>query len=287
MTKMTRTDEDIEKICRQLINGQYNKRAFEVNPDEFQRFYTTLIHLRKLNPIVSFVNLDNLVVAQFSDISPQHFDIFRIKTLTEKDFGYVVNKHWYGATNKQNGFLKFLVQELTHNWGKLLIIFLISFALLGLVNSDHFYELIGTFLIQSGTIFLSLYIIFTVSQSQTLYHDMTLFKSGVLQKYYSDDKNITILGILTIGLIFFSSGIVALLTHYKELINISWVILTARIIKAFLFGFAITLLFDTFFTVATYYLERNRDVIERDLIADLLDEEFTQFSKPKNENLNN
>jgi len=38
------------------------------------------------------------------------------------------------------------------------------------------------------------------------------------------------------------------------------------------------MLFDTFFIVANYYLERNRDIFERDTVADILDEEYKTFN---------
>ena len=84
---MSRKPEEIENICMKLLDGNYGKSALEVTLDEFQRFYTTMVYLTKSNPIVSFVNLEDVVVAQFSSISPQHFDISDRKImLTEVRF---------------------------------------------------------------------------------------------------------------------------------------------------------------------------------------------------------
>lgn len=88
---MNRTSKEIENICKKLINRNVGDSALEVSHDEFQKFYTTVVHLTKTNPVVSFVNLESIVIAQFSSLSPQHFDITNSKDLTENDFDFVVS----------------------------------------------------------------------------------------------------------------------------------------------------------------------------------------------------
>lgn len=280
---MSKSQDEIENICRNLLQGYLGEMAITVSLDEFQKFYTAIVHLTKVTPEISFVNLETTVVAQFSNISPQHFDIVDQFPLTEESFDFISKKYWYGRSGVPQGFLKFVWAEFLQNIGKLLTIFIVSILFLFIVNSDALYELIATFLIQSATVFLSLYIIFTVAQSQTLFQDLSLFRKGILQEYYTDDRNVTLLGILTIAMTFLSSGIVYLMNVYNELIQKIWFEILSRSIKAFFTALVITLLFDTFLTVANYYLYRNRDVIERNITSDLLDSDYEKFGM-KNKN---
>ena len=278
-----RKPEEIQKICEALLIGQFGKRALDVNVDEFQKFYTTMVHLTKSNPVVSFVNLETMVVAQFSNISPQHFDIAPGKRfLTETDFDFVINRKWYGARNKPQRFGWFLWNEFLLNKRELTIIFTISALALFIIDDIVLYEQLVSLLIQSATVFLSIYIIFTVSQSQTLYRDITLFKNGILQKYYRDDRNTTLLGIITIGLTFLGSSIVSLTSKVeKTYTQVDWVMLSTRAVRAFVLAVVVVMLFDTFFAVANYYLVRNKDVLERDMVADILDEDYKEYGMKK------
>ena len=269
---MTKTNQEIERICKKLLSGEIYSKALSVSLDEFQRFYSTFVNLARKSPKVSLVNLEDIVIAQFSDIAPQHFDISDTKPLVDNDFAFIQYRRWYGATNTPERFTLFIWKELRQNLLKLLMVAIISFTILFLANSTSLYELMISLLIQSSTVFLSLYIIFTVSQSQGLYSDLELFKSGVLHKYYRDDRNVTLLGIVTVSSTFLSAGLIYLLSEYNPNIYL-------QAAKAALVTVNITLLFDTFLTVANYYLERNRDIIERNIAADILNDDFLSNDK--------
>jgi hypothetical protein len=273
---MTRTTEQIQQTCIKLLHGERNSQALEVSLDEFQKFYATMLHLSKTSPTVSLVNLETVVKAQFSDISPQHFDILHNEPLTEQHFEFALKKRWYGAKEPPQGYWTFMWEELKLNWRKLVPLFVAILILLYTTNSDPLYELMATLLIQSSTVFLSIYLIFTVAQSQILYKDISLFKAGILQRYYRDDRNVTLLGILTVALTFLSSGVVSLATKYLSSTNPLWLQIAGRVLKALSTTIAITLLFDTFLIVANYYLDRSRDVTERDMASDILDQDFRQ-----------
>lgn len=274
---MSRSQQQIENICRKLLEGYIGDAALNVTLDEFQEFHAAILRLTEAAPEVSFVNLETIVVAQFSSVSPQHFDIVDDEPLTEDRFDFVSKRHWYGRRDRPQGFMAFLWAEFLLNFSKLLSIFTVSATLLFLVNSDPLYELVASFLIQSATVFLSLYIIFTVAQSQSLFQDISLFRKGILQKYYTDDRNVTLLGILTIAMTFLNTGLVYALNSLESWIQGYWVGILARLIKAVFTAFVITLLFDTFFAVANYYLYRNRDVLERDITSDVLDSDYRKF----------
>lgn len=273
---MNRPQDRVEEICQTLLDGYIGKSALEVSLEEFKQFYETMQRLAGVIPLVTLVNLETVVVAQFSNISPQHFDIIEASPFTEKQFEYIQNREWFGPNKVPQGFGRFLWKEILLNKGKLGIIFLISTAIFYMINTEAFYSSISSFLLQSATVFLSLYIIFTVSQSQTLYNDSSLLKAGILHSYIRHDRNITILGILTVALTFLGSGIITLSMMLDAAYPAAWFLLTSRILRALFMAIVVTMLFDTFFTVASYYLDRSRVIMERDLVVDILDREYNR-----------
>ena len=271
---MDRTPREIARICRELINNSIGMSALEVSLDEFRVFHETMQRLTKTVPMVSLINLESTVVAQFSNISPQHFDITHSEPLTESLFGFAEKKCWYGPRKSPQSFSRFLLAEFLLNKWKLSVIFIASALVFFVINSAEFYQLMASFLLQSSTVFLSLYIIFTVSQSQTLYKDVSLLKIGVLHQYYRDDRNMTLLGILTIALTFLFSGLVSLTAMFDSTTQAFWALTASRLVRAVSMSIVVALLFDTFLTVANYYLDRSRDVLERDLVAAILDDDY-------------
>jgi len=269
---MARTNKEIENICKRLLSGELGKRSIPVSLEEFQRFYSSFVNIKKVSPLVSLVNLEDRVIGQFYDISPQHFEITSKESLLADDFDFIQEVKWYGGNKKPERFISFLWRELKQNFFKLLIVAVISISILFYADSLPLYELIISLLIQSSTVFLGLYIIFTVSQSQSLYSDLQLFISGVLHRYYRDDRNITLLGILTVSFTFLNSGILYLLLGYEPNLYI-------RFGKALFLTVNIILLFDTFLTVANYYLERNRDILERNIVSEILHDDYQEFVK--------
>ncbi len=124
-------------------------------------------------------------------------------------------------------------------------------------------------------LFLSIYLIFTVSQSERLSYDKKLFDAGVFHKYHSDDKNVTRFAILTVALVFAN----AILVHIPRLNTTLQTPLPGalgRWLVALSTSLAITMLFHTFFVVADYYLGRTRDLAERQHIGRIFHEEYIQ-----------
>jgi len=281
---MNRPQARIEEICQKLLDGFIGKSALEVSLPEFRQFYETMQRLGDTVPLVTLINLESVVVAQFSNISPQHFDIIGPGPFNEEQFGFIQKWEWFGPTRPPQGFGKFLWKEILLNKGKLGIIFLISTAIFYIVNTEAFYGSTSSFLLESATVFLSLYIIFTVSQSQTLYKDSSLLRAGILHSYIRHDRNITILGILTIALTFLGSGVVTLTMMLDAANPAPWFLMTSRIFRAVFMAIVLTMLFDTFFTVASYYLDRSRVIMERDLVVDILDREYNRHHVPNSRN---
>jgi hypothetical protein len=275
-----RTDQQLQQICRHLLAGEIGDTALKLDLREFQKLYSFMTEMIGYVPTLSLVRtLGSEVFAQFSDIAPQHFIITHSKPLTLDTFAFVPKMNWHGPRGRPQSFGAFLWNELRLNLRWLGPVLLASAFLLFLANSDTLYDLVATLLIQSGTVFLSIYLIFTVSQSQLISQDKRLFEQGVIHRYHRDDRNVTFLAILTIALTFLNSMVVSVLTKHPATLRFGGVPVDARLWKALSTAVVIVFLFDSFLTVAGYYLERTVDVIERDAIADILDEDFQRHHK--------
>ena len=282
MKRINRTDAELEQVCVRLLNCEYDEVAYPLSIDELKRLYAILIELRHNQvPHTIVVNLGWEAFIQFSDISPQHFLITSTQSFSQQDFEFVPVKKWYGPCERMNSFPGFLITELSLNRWSLFGIFVLSFVLLWGAHDDGLYDMISNLLIQSGTVFLSIYLIFTVTQSQILQSDQRLFKKGVLQRYHRDDRNVTILAILTLALTFVNTMFAHLNQTFNPTVSIATITLDRHLWLALTTSFTICLLFDTFLAVVNYYLERTKAVLERNLLAGVLEEDFQEHYRDK------
>lgn len=274
---MARTDSELRSICAHLLDGRRDPRSIAMTLDEFKRLYGHMNRMSKKPPKLSLVKLlEGEVVAQFSNIAPQRFVITHSEPLTPETFSFDVEMSWHGSETESETFVVFLRKEFRRNWIWLSLVFLASAVLLFLADSINLYELTTTLLIQSGTVFLSIYLIFTVSQSQRLAQDQQLFEMGVTHQYFSDDKNVTTLAIFTIALTFVNSMVISILNSNPFAVDIRVVTFDSRILQAMTTAVVIMLLFNSFLTVAGYYLGRTLDVMERSVMDDILHKEYEE-----------
>ena len=127
-------------------------------------------------------------MVQFSEISPQRFLVYSPVDLTDKDFDFVTKKIWHGQRIRPKTFLSFLWSEAKLNSWKLLCVFFISAVLLFIVRDDSLYDLLSMLLTQASTVFFSIYLIFTVTQNQTLHSDRTSFRGGFCRSSLTTTK---------------------------------------------------------------------------------------------------
>lgn len=270
----------LEEYCRILIKGSSLDEQVTLSLEEFEQLYYILMgHANQKAPVVALVNLSDQAFVTFPEYSRQEFIVSHSQPITEQLFRFLSNLHWYGPKQKPKTFSQFLKAEAKISWKRFLLALLASALLLILSGTKvHIYELLSSLLIQSSTVFLTIYLIFTVAQTDKLSKDRKLFELGILSDYYSDDRNITVLGIITVALVLINTIVVELLlqvpNQYPEIFS-----QTIRLTPAFTTGFVIAMLFHMFYTVATYYLERTRDVVERDTVKDILNEEDEHFAK--------
>ena len=75
-----------------------------------------------------------------------------------------------------------------------------------------------------------------------------------MQKFINDDKNLALLAILTIATVFANAIAAHLRLNLGITLQFGPVRLNRHLLLTFTYAIAVTLLFDTFFAVAGYYL---------------------------------
>ncbi len=116
-----KTEAQLRNICQNLLQRGYGHEAYDLTFDEFQRLYGIMIEMRDGQvPVLSVVNLESEIFAQFSDVAPQHFLIKSPRPISRKSFGFVSNLLWHGTENMPESFGSFLIQEVKQNAKKII-----------------------------------------------------------------------------------------------------------------------------------------------------------------------
>lgn len=278
--------ETTTHIAEYLAAGkEYNSEPLRLSLPEFRNVYVELVrHLENRNPYAVLIFFADQVIATFPQFSKQQFTIPQMtdKFLTPDSFDFILRKQVYGLRGKLPSFGQFLISEARLYWIWLTLTFILSFIGLHLAGGKDLYETLSSLLIQSATVFVSIFLIFTVTQNTILQKDIGLFKQGLLHRYRRDDRNVAILGVLVVGLVILNSIFLALpqslarnlsMNIYGYELNLYnfWGALTTSAI--------IVLLLDAFIGVVSYYLERSQDLVDRDFIREVFANERAYFAK--------
>jgi len=273
----TKAMESTAKIAEQIANGReiLPDSAVRLTLPEFKNLYVEIVNqLGNRNPYVVLIFLNDQVMAMFPQYSGQRIQIMhsKEKQLQAADFEFVIYKQLHGVRNKLQSFRAFLGTEIRLYWKWLMLSFTLSALGLHFTGSESTYSLLSGLLIQSATVFVSIFLIFTVTQSALIQQDVSLFRSGLLHKYRRDDRNVAILGILTIGGVILNSMFISypgtleiVLQGYKLNLYNFWGAITT--------GLVITLLLDAFISIINYYLDRSQDLVDRDLTNKIFEDE--------------
>lgn len=263
------------EIYKHLRSGRLAADPIILTMEQFRDFYDEALALNDRQvPRVLVVNLEDQAYVLFPEWSRQEIIVESRKPLQDSDFSFLSLVDWRGARVSQTSFPCFLLYEAIDNWLRIGVILLVSVAALLLAGpSSDVYDLLHTLLIQASTVFLSIYLIFTVAQSERLSYDRKLFDKGILHKYYGHDRNVTRFGILTVALVFGNSVLLSS-DIVGQTLQDPLPLALGRWIAAISTAIVLSMLFHTFFIVADYYLERTRDVAEREHVGQVLHEEY-------------
>jgi len=203
----------IQRVCNCLAHNQRledNDRFLSLT--EFIELYQTLTRQEKSVVHTDIVLLEKFAAVQFTSISQERFVVRHNKRLIKADFERTVVDASISGDTHDYSLFKQLKGE-SKNSPVILLIFLLVFAAmawtgLGVANNYEKYladpnlypavgyaidsiKTVNDLLITCATLFLSIFVIFTVAQNTEMVRDIFLFKQGVVHKLFRDDLFIT------------------------------------------------------------------------------------------------
>lgn len=266
-------DMELQHLVDGILQRKVHLRAIEVSLNEFQRLHSMLLKRNPLASTLSVVNLGKEIFIQFSRLSPQHFLIRRKKPFAKSEFGFIQNLIWHGPQQIEAGLVRFLINEFRSSGTLILVTFVTSLFLLCANSDKQLFTTISELVLQSATVFLSIFVIFSVTQNSVLAADKRLFDSGTQAQYYDDDKNLSLLMLISIGLSF----LLPLMSNVEQIfppIRIHMYILDWNLVRGIVGALSLSSLIYSFKVVISYYLNRSRDISERDLVSEFLEQDF-------------
>lgn len=144
-------------------------------------------------------------------------------------------------------------------------------------NYINFYQAVGQSLVTVLTLFLSIFILFTITQNSALSTDNNLYMSGQAHKYFKDDRFVA----FVCGLSLFASLIGFLLTVFpSEVIILSTNLNKVGILIPLAYSVAFAGLFICFSSLS-YYSERVFVANESNLVAQILRDQSSSTRSDK------
>ena len=183
-------------VLNEILSSDREKAGFTLSVQSFREVFLGIQKEYPGTPVDIVLNGD-WAMAQFSRISNQRIRIIPVSTtilrhikpkaLSEDDFDFAALHATFYGVRKPLSFIAFIREELSANPFKLLTVFLLTFFIFFLISSnDHIEKLIpiNELIITSTTLFLSIFLLFTVSQNVEKFQNLMLFATGLTHRFF-------------------------------------------------------------------------------------------------------
>ncbi len=286
---------DPRDLVQAILSPSGPPQVFTLNLSQFREVFEEIQQTAQGTPIDVVLNGDWAMV-QFSRLCNHRIRVLqdlpsnpilrlfvrlfcRRKVLTEKDFEFAsLYAEFYGARTYLS-FRSFLAEELSTNWLPLFLTLLVSWiafqslASSGTTSGKEALEKVNELLLTAATLYLSIFILFTVSQNVGLIEDPYLFRKGLTHRFFRVDKSVAALAIAVVcvsilDIVLLNAPHSVSLSFFGRSLTIQNVSVAAPILSAV----GVTTLADCFLALVQYYFRRVRYVLERKLTKGLLDE---------------
>ncbi len=280
------TGNDPEDVANEILSSDRSRPGFDLTVSEFRDVYE-LVHQRLPGTPVHIVLNGDWAMAQFSRISNQRIRIireprkgrfgrfFKRKLLSEADFDFaLLYANLYGAHQPLN-FTSFLKEELSGNTFKLIATLFSSLAIFLLIarygTRDDLSQ-INQILLTVSTLYLSIFLLFTVSQSIESINNQYFFQAGLTHRFFMVDRFVASLALITLVMCILNLVLLIVPANIDiHLSRFSFQVPDFVRFAAILTAIAITLLVDSFLALIQYYFSRVQYIMEQELTGELLD----------------
>ena len=289
--------DKVDEISKKLVAGQPLGDETDISLEEFIALYQKIGQQANTKQRVDIVLLNDRAFVQFTDLPPGNGIVY-IKSerrLTRQDFSRTVaNPVFHGDVLAST--IKEQIKEDRSNIllsGAIGLLFTALLFSLGnsvapnypayLITPNSFPATerainmivkVNEMLLTSATLFLSVFLVFTVAQSAKLQEDIRLFDTGLLHKFEHDDRLVTVIAIVSLILSVLNVTLLGLPVSLDvtawNMLGYTVTLNKLSLISPLITGLTIGALIYCFL-VLLYYLKRMMLITNRDMSAKVLE----------------
>lgn len=265
----------LEAYSKNIVEGE-KKGVYVLSLAEFQELYKLVSRLseqrdKKIGETYILLLTENALV-RFSLAQKIIIQVSHNQTLSKTDFNIVISPKFEGNINPIT-WKAFIWTEFRQNWLIILFITVLFFLLFYMTNNFAGISKINELLIQSNSLFISIFILFTISQNRELLTNKELTRQGITHRLMQNDYYITSFAILSLSLALCSSAILTLPTNTMSSFALANSFYSMGTIAIGLTHLALILLLVCFLSVTKYYLKVMRAGMESKMYEQLMNEQ--------------
>lgn len=221
------------RLSEVFLAGKPQDAVESLSLDEFAALYHTISDQVGVKQRIDIVLHDDRALVQFTSLSPGNQTVYVVsdRRLVREDFARIVNRPVFHGDVLNVSFGQRLKEEsgnILVSLGAGLLVGLVLFLLANSVAADYQSYLIdpnsfplvervvgslaqiNEMSLTSATLFLSVFLVFTVAQNSRLQKDTRLFDSGLLHKFERDDRLIAMVALVSLLLSILNVGILGI-----------------------------------------------------------------------------
>lgn len=211
-------DKRIPVLCDAILAGSSVENSI-LTLEEFKALYHCVAAAKDSVPLVHIVLLNKSAVLQFTDVASAKIVIRHNRRLTQEDFSDTVSRAVFQGDKREHSFWMQLKEEKKN--APILVMVWLIFALatfwIGVDPALHYQQYaampsafpstslaidglmkISELIITSATLFITIFLVFTVAQNAGMLRDDYLFSEGLAHKYYRDDRFVSIVALVSL-----------------------------------------------------------------------------------------
>jgi len=297
---MTATTSDnprnVNDLSMRILAGEPLDSDESLLLDEFADLYHKISEQSGVTQQIDIILQNDRAIVQFTSLSPGRSRVYVVSNhrLSEQDFSRIIHNPVFHGDVLSTSIKQRIGEERTNlliSFGLGLFFSIVLFVLgnSGAADYGHyladpdslpavgkivdFITQINEMLLTGATLFLSIFLVFTVAQSSKLQEDIRLFDSGMLHKFERDDRLVALVALTSLLLSILNVAVLGLPEPFDMATwRIGGYIITVNklsLVSPLMTGLAIAALTFCFLSLL-YYLKRTMLITNRDMSIKVL-----------------
>lgn len=263
---------NLKSLAQEIVEGDATA-TYSISLTEFKELYRNIARMceesnKKIGE-TRILLLTESAIVKFSIAPNIILQINHDKNLSRKDFDIVISSVIEGNV-RPISWRAFIWTEIRHGWWIFLIVSIIFYLFYYKESNFPGISTINQLLVDATSLFISIFVLFTISQNRDLLSNKELVRKGFTHQLMQNDFYITSLAIASLICTFTSSSILTQINPTITKIPILNVSFQTGFIAIFLTHIAMLFLLDCFMSVTRYYLKVIRTAIEGQMYVELM-----------------